>query len=131
MMKKELILPFESQRLADSIMALLPKESAVIMEKDAPCPTAEVYYTDFKPVKEVRAMLSDAFPDVDFVTVQRNYSLRAFAQSVFDHTSDRIYTVNQDRMVVPVSLRAYLLSFVSDKEITSDVDDLILKRITL
>lgn len=130
-MKKELILPFESQRLADSIMALLPKESAVIMEKDAPCPTAEVYYTDFKPVKEVRAMLSDAFPDVDFVTVQRNYSLRAFAQSVFDHTSDRIYTVNQDRMVVPVSLRAYLLSFVSDKEITSDVDDLILKRITL
>ena len=130
-MKKELILPFESQRLADSIMALLPKDSAVIMEKDSPCPTAEVYYTDFKPVKEVRAMLSDAFPDVDFVTVQRNYSLRAFAQSVFDHTSDRIYTVNQDCMVVPVSLRAYLLSFVSDKEITSDVDDLILKRITL
>lgn len=130
-MKKEFISPVESQRLADSIMALLPKESAVIMEKDAPCPTAEVHYTDFKPVKEVRAMLSDAFPDVDFVTVERNYSLRAFAQSVFDHTSDRIYMVNQDRMVVPVSLRAYLLSFVADKEITSDVDDLILKQVTL
>lgn len=101
------------------------------MDNDFPYPAAEVTYTDFKPVREVREMLTQAFPDVEFTAIHRNYSLRAFAQVVFDHSTDRIYTVTSSGDVVPLSLRAYLLSYVAGKEVSSEVDELIKENFTL
>lgn len=131
-MKKEEYISLKGcQQLTDSIKAVLPKGSIVEMDDDFPYPTAEVTYTDFKPVREVREMLTQAFPDVEFTAIHRNYSLRAFAQVVFDHSTDRIYTVTSSGDVVPLSLRAYLLSYVAGKEVSSEVDELIKENFTL
>ncbi len=119
------------QRLVSDIRTKLPEGSIVEMDDDFPYPTAEVTYTDFKPVREVREMLTQAFPDVEFTAIHRNYSLRAFAQVVFDHSTDRIYTVTSSGDVVPLSLRAYLLSYVAGKEVSSEVDELIKENFTL
>lgn len=119
------------QRLVSDIRTKLPEGSIVEMDDDFPYPTAEVTYTDFKPVREVREMLTQAFPDVEFTSIRRNYSLRAFAQVVFDHSTDRIYTVTSSGDVVPLSLRAYLLSYVAGKEVSSEVDELIKENFTL
>lgn len=119
------------QKLVSDIRAKLPEGSIVDMDDDFPYPTAEVTYTDFKPVREVREMLTQAFPDVEFTAIHRNYSLRAFAQVVFDHSTDRIYTVTSSGDVVPLSLRAYLLSYVAGKEVSSEVDELIKDNFTL
>lgn len=120
-----------NQRLVSDIRTKLPEGSIVEMDDDFPYPTAEVTYTDFKPVREVREMLTQAFPDVEFTAIHRNYSLRAFAQVVFDHSTDRIYTVTSSGDVVPLSLRAYLLSYVAGKEVSSEVDELIKENFTL
>lgn len=119
------------QKLVSDIRTQLPEGSIVEMDDDFPYPTAEVTYTDFKPVREVREMLTQAFPDVEFTAIHRNYSLRAFAQAVFDHSTDRIYTVTSSGDVVPLSLRAYLLSYVAGKEVSSEVDELIKDNFTL
>ena len=119
------------QRLVSDIRTKLPEGSIVEMDDDFLYPTAEVTYTDFKPVREVREMLTQAFPDVEFTAIHRNYSLRAFAQVVFDHSTDRIYTVTSSGDVVPLSLRAYLLSYVAGKEVSSEVDELIKENFTL
>lgn len=119
------------QRLVSDIRTKLPEGSIVEMDDDFPYPTAEVTYTDFKPVREVREMLTQAFPDVEFTAIHRKYSLRAFAQVVFDHSTDRIYTVTSSGDVVPLSLRAYLLSYVAGKEVSSEVDELIKENFTL
>lgn len=119
------------QRLVSDIRTKLPEGSIVEMDDDFPYPTAEVTYTDFKPVREVREMLTQAFPDVEFTAIHRNYSLRAFAQVLFDHSTDRIYTVTSSGDVVPLSLRAYLLSYVAGKEVSSEVDELIKENFTL
>ena len=119
------------QRLVSDIRTQLPEGSIVEIDDDFPYPTAEVTYTDFKPVREVREMLTQAFPDVEFTAIHRNYSLRAFAQVVFDHSTDRIYTVTSSGDVVPLSLCAYLLSYVAGKEVSSEVDELIKENFTL
>lgn len=100
-------------------------------ETESSVPCISVIYSDAKPQQEVRRMLESKFPDVEFVTIRREYSLKAYAQAVLEMSQNTIYVVDENGNIVPLSLRAYLLSYLQKAEITKDIDEAIKNNATL
>lgn len=90
-------------------------------------PQIEIYYTDFKPVGEVRRMLEQAMPHVDFVTIEREFSQAALVTALMCRSAgwdddEDIKVITPDNRIMPLYL------YMWDEAVDRDFTDLSWQR---